>query len=99
MALQATESAPSGHFTVVFWPNQRSERRSKHFSGSFRETVWKIRIGLDLGCSEWPKQGGDVPSHPLEPLSTGNEEPSSYFPDSFRRCVPGNSHVRVLRVS
>jgi hypothetical protein len=25
-----------------------------------RETVWKIRIGPDLGRSEWPKQGGDV---------------------------------------
>ncbi len=37
-----------------------------------RETVWKIRIGLDLGCSGWPKQGEDVPSGPLEPLETGD---------------------------
>jgi hypothetical protein len=43
------------------------------------ETVWKIRIGLDLGCSEWPKQGEDVPSHPLEPLNTANEELSAIF--------------------
>ena len=54
------------------------------------ETVWKIRIGLDLGCSEWSKLGGDVPSHPLEPLNIGNEEPSSYFPDSFLMGILGN---------
>src|SRR5215211_2110575 len=47
------------------------------------ETVWKIRIGLDLGCSEGPKQGEDVPSRPLVPLNTGDQEPSGYFPDSL----------------
>ena len=28
------------------------------------------------GCKEWPKQGEDVPSHPLEPLNTGGQEPA-----------------------
>jgi hypothetical protein len=48
-----------------------------------RETVWKIRIGLALGCSEGPKQGEDIPSRPLEPLNTGDQDPFSYFPDSL----------------
>ncbi len=46
------------------------------------ETVWKIQIGLDLGCSKWPKQEEDVPSRPLEPLTTGAQALSSYFPDT-----------------
>jgi hypothetical protein len=29
----------------------------------------------------------DVPSHPLEPLNTGDQEPSDYFPDSLREAV------------
>jgi hypothetical protein len=47
------------------------------------KAVSKIRIGVDLGCSEWPKQREDVPSHPFEPLNIGDQDPSSYFPDSF----------------
>jgi hypothetical protein len=43
------------------------------------ETVWKFRIGLDLACSEWPKQGEVVPFRPLEPPNKGDQEPFSFF--------------------
>ena len=49
------------------------------------ETVWKLRMGIDLGCSEWPKQGEDVLSRSLEPLNKGKQESSSYFPDSLSK--------------
>ena len=56
------------------------------------ETVWKIGIGADVGCSEWPKQDEDVPLRPLEPLETGDQVPSSYFPNSFGKGVLGSPH-------
>ncbi len=49
------------------------------------ETVWKLRIGLDLGCSERPKQGEVVPFRRLEPPNKRDQEPFSYFPDSLSR--------------
>jgi hypothetical protein len=42
-------------------------------------------LSLQWGVSEWPKQDEDVPSRPLEPLNTGDQDPSSYFPNSLSR--------------
>ena len=58
------------------------------------ETVWEIRMGHDLGCSEWPKQDEEVPSRPLEPLNTGDQDPSGYFPDRFIGTLVHKSMTR-----
>jgi hypothetical protein len=49
------------------------------FTKQFLETVWKFQIGLDVGCSEWPKQGEEVQFWPLEPLNTGDPRPLQLF--------------------
>jgi len=78
-----------GKSSNVEWLTDVPEfRRVRHLRKTFarvpRETVSQFGVGADLGRSEWPKQVDDVPSCPLELLSTGgDQDPCSYFPDSF----------------
>ncbi len=39
------------------------------------ETIWKTRVGLDMGCGEYPKQGEEVRPCRLELVNTYDQAP------------------------
>ena len=58
MRLVAQEDERKGMF-ALFWlfATPQIEVHSEFPDSLSRERVWKFRIGVDLGCSEWLKQG------------------------------------------
>ena len=55
-----------------------------------RETVWKIRMASTLGIQEPVKRGEKHPYCRKAAPTTRDLDPSSYFPNSFRRLILGN---------
>src|SRR5215216_2879582 len=55
------------------------------------ETVWKIRMGFTMGSDETLKRGQKPSYCRFCATKTRYLDPSSYFPNSFRRGILGNS--------